>query len=100
MSVTGKGGVGIPIILLHDAEGGIITVETRTGELYRGLLDEAEDNMNLILRDVTKTNVHGKESKVELIYIKGSQVNFMILPDMLKKAPMFKRIKVRAQRFA
>jgi hypothetical protein len=30
--------------------------------------------MNLILRDVTKTNVHGKESKVELIYIKGSQV--------------------------
>jgi len=50
-------------------------VETRTGELYRGLLDEAEDNMNLIMRDSTKTNVHGKESRVDLVYIKGANVS-------------------------
>jgi hypothetical protein len=30
--------------------------------------------MNLILRDSTKTNVHGKESRVELVYIKGANV--------------------------
>lgn len=31
-------------------QGGIVTVETRAGEVYRGVLDEAEDNMNLILK--------------------------------------------------
>ena len=29
MSVTGKKGIGIPIILLHDAEGAIVTVELK-----------------------------------------------------------------------
>jgi hypothetical protein len=50
MSVTGKCGVGIPIILLHDAEGAIVTVELKNGEMYRGYLDEAEDNMNCVLK--------------------------------------------------
>ena len=40
----------MPIILLHDAEGGIVTVELKNGEVCRGLLDEAEDSMNLVLK--------------------------------------------------
>ena len=50
VSVTGKRGVGIPLILLHDAEGGIVTVELKNGCIYRGLLDEAQDNMNCTLK--------------------------------------------------
>lgn len=50
MSVTGKRGVGIPIILLHDAEGGTITVELKNGCLYRGILEEAQDNMNCTIK--------------------------------------------------
>jgi small nuclear ribonucleoprotein (snRNP)-like protein len=50
MSVSGKRGVGIPIILLHDAEGGIVTVELKNGYIYRGLLEEAQDNMNLTMK--------------------------------------------------
>ena len=46
MSITGKKGVGIPIILLHDAEGGLVTVELKNGFVYRGILDESQDNMN------------------------------------------------------
>ena len=45
MSVTGKRGVGVPVILMHDGEGTIVTVETKNGDLYRGFLDETEDNM-------------------------------------------------------
>jgi len=41
MSVVGNNRVGIPIVLLHDAEGAVITVETKKGELIRGLLFEA-----------------------------------------------------------
>jgi small nuclear ribonucleoprotein D3 len=50
VSVTGKSGIGLPIILLHDSEGGICTVEVRSGEVYRGVLDEAEDSMNIIMK--------------------------------------------------
>ena len=50
VSVSGKKGVGIPIILLHDAEGGIITVELKNGESYRGLLDESQDTMNCTMK--------------------------------------------------
>ena len=50
MSVSGKRGVGIPLILLHDAEGGIVTVEMKDGSMYRGNLDDAQDNMNLTIK--------------------------------------------------
>ena len=50
MSVSGKKGVGIPCILIHDAEGGIITVEMKDGSVYRGTLEEAQDNMNLTMK--------------------------------------------------
>jgi len=36
VSVSGKRGVGITIILLHDAEGGIVTIELKSGDTYRG----------------------------------------------------------------
>ena len=39
--------LGVPVKVLHEAEGHIVTVETATGELYRGVLIEAEDNMNM-----------------------------------------------------
>ena len=39
--------LGIPIKVLHEAEGHIITCESSTGEVYRGKLVEAEEHMNL-----------------------------------------------------
>jgi len=38
--------IGVPIKVLHEAEGHIVTCEAATGEVYRGKLIEAEDNMN------------------------------------------------------
>ncbi|XP_067861535.1 small nuclear ribonucleoprotein Sm D3 [Heptranchias perlo] len=38
--------IGVPIKVLHEAEGHVVTCETNTGEVYRGKLIEAEDNMN------------------------------------------------------
>lgn len=72
-------GVGIPIKLMHEAEGHVVTViplkqpysspnscsivfslrilqvELKGGESYRGELHEAEDNWNCQLRNVTAT---------------------------------------------
>lgn len=82
MAVTGKRGVGIPTILLHDGEGTIVSIEMKTGETYRGLLDETEDNMNCVLKDAVRTDLHGNTTRVEQIYLRGSQVLFIVFPDI------------------
>ncbi|CAO3598868.1 unnamed protein product [Absidia cylindrospora] len=83
--------IGVPIKLLHEAQGHIITLELKTGQLYRGKLLEAEDNMNIQLKEITVTTRDGRVSQLDQVYIRGSSVRFFIVPDMLKNAPMFKR---------
>ena len=94
MSLTGKKGVGLPIILLHDAEGGVVTAELKNGYVYRGILDESQDSMNLTMRECIRTDPDGNETQVDVAFIRGPMVNFVIIPDMLKKAPFFNRIKM------
>jgi len=84
--------IGVPIKVLHEAEGHIVTLETTTGEVFRGKLLEAEDNMNCQMTQVHVTYRNGSTSNLELVFIRGSKIRFLILPDMLKNAPMFKRI--------
>ncbi|KAF7285912.1 small ribonucleoprotein particle protein SmD3 [Rhynchophorus ferrugineus] len=83
--------IGVPIKVLHEAEGHIVTCETITGEVYRGKLIEAEDNMNCQMTQITVTYRDGRVAQLENVYIRGSKIRFMILPDMLKNAPMFKK---------
>ncbi|XP_046979520.1 small nuclear ribonucleoprotein Sm D3 [Schistocerca americana] len=83
--------IGVPIKVLHEAEGHIVTCETNTGEVYRGKLIEAEDNMNCQMTNITVTYRDGRVAQLENVYIRGSKIRFLILPDMLKNAPMFKR---------
>lgn len=95
MSVAAAGslrGVGVPVKLLHEAEGHVVTVELKNGEMLRGQLHEAEDNWNVQLANVTATGRDGKVSHMEHIFVRGSRVRFVIVPDLLKNAPMFKRI--------
>lgn len=89
--------IGIPVKLLHEAENHIVTIEIKTGELFRGYLTEADDTMNCRLDNVTMTSKEGKISVFEQIYLRGSQIRFIIVPDMFKNAPMFKRLKAQAK---
>jgi small nuclear ribonucleoprotein D3 len=92
MSVVGNNRVGIPIVVLHDAEGAVIEVETKKGELIRGLLFEAEDMMNLYMKNcVVKDGDSGVKRKVNQVYVRGPEIVFIILPRMLGHAPMFNR---------
>ena len=54
---------GVPVRLLHEAEGHAITVELKSGELYRGHLDAAEDTMNMTLTGVVHTGRDGRVTK-------------------------------------
>ena len=87
--------IGVPIKVLHEAEGHTVTLETLNGEVYRGKLIEAEDNMNCQLANITMTARDGRVSTLEQVYIRGSKIRFIILPDMLKNAPMFKKMQIR-----
>ena len=45
-------------------------------------------------KDCVKVSSEGLESRIEVAYIRGSQVSFIVLPDMLAKAPFFNRIRM------
>lgn len=97
--------LGVPVKLLHESLGHMITVELKTGQLYRGKLAEgrlfligllppkllistAEDSLNISMRDITVTGRDGRISQLDQVYIRGSMIRFFIVPDMLQNAPM------------
>jgi small nuclear ribonucleoprotein D3 len=84
--------VGIPIKLLYEAEGMKITVELKSGEIYRGLLLGAEDTMNVSLSEVLRTSRTGQISKLPTVYLRGSSIRFIALPDLLKSAPILQKV--------
>ncbi|KAL8976807.1 MAG: hypothetical protein Q9177_006766 [Variospora cf. flavescens] len=77
--------IGIPIKLLNEAQNHVVTLEITSGQVYRGKLIEAEDNMNVQLKDITVTARDGRVSHLDQVYIRGSHVRFFIVPDMLSK---------------
>merc|ERR1711939_1044426 len=74
--------IGIPIKLLNEAQGHVVTLELTSGQVYRGKLLEP--------KDITATARDGRVSHLDQVYIRGSHVRFFIVPDMLRNAPMFR----------
>lgn len=58
--MSGGGKLGIPVLLLHEAEGQVVTIELQTSAVYRGYLDDVEDNWNLHLTNITRTERDGE----------------------------------------
>lgn len=84
--------IGVPIKLLYEAEGMKITVEMKKGEIFRGLLVGAEDTMNVSLSEVLRTSRNGQISRLPSVYLRGSCIRFIALPDVLKSAPLFQKV--------
>ncbi|KAJ1516094.1 small nuclear ribonucleoprotein Sm D3 [Coelomomyces lativittatus] len=84
--------IGVPVKLLHESVGHIVTIELKVGDTLRGKLHEAEDNMNIQLKDVTVTRRDGRIQQLDQLFVRGSHCRWFIVPDMLKNAPMFKRV--------
>lgn len=64
----------------------------KNGEIYRGLLLSAEDTMNMALSDVLRTSRNGQISKLPSVYLRGSSIRFIALPELLKNAPVFQKV--------
>ena len=81
---------GIPVRLLNEAQGHVVSLELTTGDVYRGKLLENEDNMNLSLSDVTRTKGRtGETSHMSQVFVRGSMIRYVSVPDILRNAPMF-----------
>ncbi|KAK8810602.1 hypothetical protein WA158_007177 [Blastocystis sp. Blastoise] len=83
----------IPIKLLHEGEGNTVFLELQSGEKYRGHLLSAEDTMNCHLTNVSMRDRCGKVSKLETVFIRGSTIRYIVLPDILKNSPMFQKVQ-------
>lgn len=80
----------IPVKLLNEAQGHVVSLELTNGDTYRGKLLDNEDNMNLSLYDVTITKGRtGQTSYMNQVFIRGLMIRFVLVPDILKNAPMF-----------
>ena len=88
-SSSSASSAGVPVKLLREAESHPITVELKSGEVYRGTLEESEDTMNCSLKGVVHTGRDGRVTKLEAVYLRGSQIRFIVLPELLKGAPLF-----------
>lgn len=84
--------IGVPLKLLFEAEGMKVTAEMKNGEIYRGLLLSAEDTMNMSLSEVLRTARNGQITKLPSVYLRGSSIRFIALPDLLKNAPVFQKV--------
>ena len=64
----------------------------KNGEIYRGLLLTAEDTMNVSLSEVLRTGRDGRITKLPSVYLRGSSIRFVALPELLKNAPIFQKV--------
>lgn len=92
--------LGVPLTLLLEGEGHVVTVELKNGEIYRGHLHAAEETMNCQMRRVTMTGRDGRTHRREAVYLRGSQIKFIILPSMLRSAAIFGKVRQMKQRQA
>ena len=81
--------VGVPVKLFREAESHAVTVELKSGDVYRGTLEESEDTLSCLLKDVVHTAREGRVLRLESVYLRGSQIRFVVLPEVLKGAPLF-----------
>jgi small nuclear ribonucleoprotein D3 len=78
----------IPVRLVHESKGEIVSVEIDNGETYTGRLSSADANMNLELTAVTVKDKKGREREMASIFLRGSTITFVSLPPNLPIAPI------------
>ena len=95
MALTGTHSVGLPVVLLHECEALIITVELTNGEVCRGRLTRAEDSFNLHMNDcVMSTPDAAKDRTIDKLFIRGDRIKMIICPPVLEQIPIFKRLNL------
>ncbi len=60
--------------------------------MLRGFLFEAEDSMNLVMKKCYRVDNQGRGSHHDSVFVRGGSILFIVVPPVLRHAPMFDRI--------
>ncbi|KAG8913468.1 RNA processing protein [Tulasnella sp. 417] len=74
----------LPLTLLNAAQNRPMLVELKNGETFNGHLVNCDNFMNITLREVYQTSAEGDRFwKVKEVYIRGSTIKYLRVPDAL-----------------
>jgi small nuclear ribonucleoprotein D3 len=77
-----------PVKFLYEAKPFIITIETKNEMKFRGKLVFLENNMNCFLENSMIQEKNGKIRNSRKIFIRGSEIKLVVLPEILKNLPL------------
>ena len=61
---------------LQALEGMRVVVELRQDTVIRGMLESADEEMNLVMTDATSTPLQGEKQELQWAYIKGHHIRY------------------------
>lgn len=73
--------LGVPYKLLKEFKDRKVTIETNGGEIYRGIVQEVEENLSVSLDEVKASMSDGKVVQMKAVYIKGARIRLISLTD-------------------
>ncbi|KIO15947.1 hypothetical protein M407DRAFT_147092 [Tulasnella calospora MUT 4182] len=86
----------LPLTLLNAAQNKPMLVELKNGETFNGHLVNCDNFMNITLREVYQTSPEGDRFwKVKEVYIRGSTIKYLRVPDALLDAVKEEQNRVR-----
>ncbi|KAF2818458.1 Sm-like ribonucleoprotein [Ophiobolus disseminans] len=89
----------LPLGLLTAAIGHPMLVELKSGETLNGLLVNCDTWMNLTLREVVQTSADGdKFMRLPEIYVRGSTIKYLRVPDEIVEVVKEQQVKDQASR--
>eukprot|EP00884_Botryococcus_braunii_P001965 jgi/Botrbrau1/1176/Bobra.0162s0061.2 len=63
-----------------------VIVELRNDTIIRGLLESADDGLNLVLNGVTVQKLQGRPTNQDFMFVKGSTIRYIHVPKAVKVA--------------
>lgn len=76
----------VPLKILAEAVGSIVTIELDCGETFRGTLTSVDDLMNVTLENASHTR-RGEMRDIPSTHIRGASIVTFQLPELLKLSP-------------
>jgi len=81
--------------VIQALEGMRLVVELRQDTIIRGVLESADEEMNLVMKGVTMTPLEGQKKELEWLYVKGHHVRFVHIPSKVDPTTIVENNKKR-----